>query len=260
MSPTRAKALLCSVLLALAATAIARAEVVQKGHLRVSFAGKLSPHSLPRHGMAPVGVSIGGRITTTNGSDPPQLRRIAIAINRNGLLEYAGLPACTLKAIQPSTNQGALAACRSSLVGRGSFSANVKIPQQTPFPSRGKVLAFNGRLKGRPVLLAHVYGTEPVPTSFTLPFQIRPSQGTFGTVLEASLPQVTANWGFVTGLELDLKRSYRSHGSAHSYLSAGCPAPKGFPGASFPLIRASFAFAGPTMTSTLNRSCKAAGK
>ncbi|HEX4669580.1 MAG TPA: hypothetical protein VH275_06355 [Solirubrobacterales bacterium] len=253
----RAAAVLCALLLAALAAGMARAEVVQKGTLRVSFSGKLSPTALPREGAAPIAVSVGGQITTTDGSAPPQLRRVLLAINRNGHLDYSGLPACELEQIQPSTNKGALEACQASLVGEGSFSANVKLGQQAPFPSEGKVLAFNGTLKGRPVLLAHVYGTDPVPTSYTLPFTIKSTKGTYGTLLQASLPQVTSDWGFVTGLELDLKRRFSAGGKAHSYLSAGCPAPKGFPGAVFPLVRASFAFANRTMTSTLNRSCKA---
>jgi hypothetical protein len=46
-----------------------------------------------------------------------------------------------------------------------------------------------------------------------------------------------------------------------SYLSAGCPAPKGFPGAVFPFAKASFAFAKqPSLNSTLTRSCGAEGR
>ena len=33
----------------------------------------------------------------------------------------------------------------------------------------GKTIAFYGTYKGKPTVFAHVYGTEPVPTSFTLP-------------------------------------------------------------------------------------------
>ena len=46
-----------------------------------------------------------------------------------------GLPVCRVDQIQPSTTDGALAACRRSLVGEGHFSANVKLPEQSPFPS-----------------------------------------------------------------------------------------------------------------------------
>jgi hypothetical protein len=234
--------------------------VVQRGPVRVNFDGKLTPHALPRHGVAPVDIAVDARISGTKGSTPPQLRRIAIEINRNGHFSPKGLPICRERDIQPSTTTGARAACGRALVGEGHFSANVKLPQQSPFPSSGKVLAFNGRVHGRPAILAHIYGTQPAPTSYVLPFSIRESRGTYGTVLETSLPRATGNWGYVTGLEMKLHRSFRYRGKRRSYLSAGCPAPAGFPGAAFPLARTSFAFAGGmTLVSVLNRSCKAKG-
>lgn len=254
----RSTVLLAAALVAFSFVALAQAEVTQKGDLRVNFQGELTPHALPRQGTAPVKVSVGAKIATTDGSDPPQLRRITIAINRNGRFDPAGLPLCSLEQIQPSTTADALAACRSSLVGEGSFSAKVLLPQQAPFPSAGKVYAFNGAYKGRPAILAHVYGTSPIPTSYTIPFAIGAAKGTFGTVLRASLPQVTSEWGYVTGLQITLGRTFSSHGQRRSYLSAGCPAPKGFPGAVFPFAKASFAFGGRgTLTSILTRSCGA---
>jgi DNA-binding beta-propeller fold protein YncE len=235
--------------------AASASEVLQHGRVRVKVNGELAPKALPRRGAAGVHVSLETEIAATDGGTPPQLRQIAIAINRNGHFEPHGLPVCRLAEIQPSSNDGALAACRRSLVGRGSFSADVKLPQQSPFPSTGKVLAFSGVLHGRPVILAHVFGTEPVPTSFTLPFAIEPSRGTYGTVLRASVPAVTG--GFITGLRLNLGRSFRAAGQRRSYISAGCPAPAGFPGAVFSLARATFAFAGgPKLTSVLIRNCK----
>jgi len=234
--------------------------VIRRGPVQVSFGGKLTPHRLPRHGKAPVGIAVDTRITGTGGDSPPQLRRIAIAINRNGELSATGLPVCSEREIQPSTTAGARAACGSALVGEGHFAANVKLPEQSPFPSSGKVLAFNGRLHGKPAILAHIYGTQPAPTSYVLPFSIKASHGTYGTVLEASLPQATGDWGFVTGLKMTLRRSFRYHGKRHSYLSAGCPAPAGFPGAVFPLARTHFDFAGNlAVTSVINRSCTAKG-
>jgi DNA-binding beta-propeller fold protein YncE len=234
--------------------------VVQRGPVRVNFDGKLTPHALPRHGSAPVGIAVDARISGTSGGTPPQLRRIAIEINRNGHFSATGLPICREDEIQPSTTAGARAACGRALVGEGHFAANVKLPEQSPFPSSGKVLAFNGRLHGKPAILAHIYGTQPAPTSYVLPFSIRESRGTYGTVLETSLPHATGNWGYVTGLEMKLRRSFHFHGKQRSYLSAGCPAPAGFPGAVFPLARTSFAFAGGmTLVSILNRSCKAKG-
>jgi DNA-binding beta-propeller fold protein YncE len=233
-------------------------EVTQHGKLRVAFAGSIAPKRLPRQGSAPVSASLGGQISTSDGSDPPQLRRVRIAINSHAHLDPAALPPCRIADIDPSTSAGALQACRRSLVGEGSFSANVKLPSQSPFPSQGKVLAFNGVSHGRPVILAHIFGTDPVPTSIVLPFAILAAKGAYATILQASLPQVTGDWGYVTGLSLRLERRFSSHGPRRAYLSAGCPAPKGFPGAVFALMRTSFDFAGGVkLSSVLTRSCKA---
>jgi hypothetical protein len=250
---------LALAILCLALAALAQAEIVQKGPVRLSFEGKLTPHTLPRQGTAPVKVAVAAKIAATNGQTPPQLRRIAIAINRNGHFEPKGLPLCPLREIQPATTADALAACRGSLVGEGRFEAKVLFTQQAPFPSAGKVYAFNSTIDGKPAILAHVYGTKPVPTSFTLPFQLKTTKGTFGTVLAASLPQVTGNSSYITGLSLTLGRNFSVHGKRRSYLSAGCPAPKGFPGASFPFAKASFGFVKQTVSSTLTRSCGARG-
>jgi hypothetical protein len=236
--------------------ALAPAEVTQKGDLRVAFEGKISPRALPRAGTAPVEVTLSGQIATTDQSPPPQLRKIALAINRNGRLDHRGLPACRYHQIQPASTREALAACRRSLVGSGRFKAKVLLPEQSPFPSNGKILAFNGTLHGAAVLYAHIYGVEPLPTSFTLPFAIKRTRGTYRTTLISRLPRVAAQWGFIDGIDLTLGRRFRRRGRTHSYLSAGCPAPAGFPGAVFPFARASFGFEdGRTLASTLNRSC-----
>ncbi|MDX6635463.1 MAG: hypothetical protein QOF06_1666 [Solirubrobacterales bacterium] len=236
----------------------AGAEPVQKGNLRVSFAGRISPRALPRHGEAPIAVTVGGTITTTDGAPPPQLRGIEIAINRAGHFDHKGLPSCTYAQIQPSTTAAAMSACGPAKVGEGRFAANVVLPEQSPFPSRGRIVAFNGIERGRPVILAHVYGTEPVPLSYTLVLRMTPGKGTWGTVLSATLPRVTSDVAYVTGISLTLNRRFTAAGRTHGYVSASCPAPKGFPGATFPLARASFSFgAAGTLASTLLRSCHA---
>jgi len=253
---------LCVALFALLAllASIGSAEVNQRGGVRVSVNGSLSPTSLPREGTVPIGVGFGGQISSTTAGAVPQLTSLTIAINRNGELDTRDLPLCGLGRIDPSTTRGALAACGPSLVGEGSFSANVKIPEQSPFPSDGKVLAFNGRLHGKPTIFAHIYGTKPVPTSYILPFKISRGSGTYGTLLKASFPQVTGDWGFVTGISMNLSRTFFVHGQKRGFLNAGCPAPKGLTRVAFPLARTSFAFEGGlTIDSVLNRTCRVKG-
>jgi len=242
---TGAMALLFALLLA---STTASAEVVQKGGVRVSVTGSLTPTKLPRSAAAAIAVTVASHITPTTPSALPKLEWIAIAINSHGKLQNRRTPRCRLGHISPSTTQEALAACRPALIGEGHFSANVRIAEQSPFPSEGKILAFNGKLNGKPAIFAHIYGTDPVPTSYVLPFLIVKGEGAYGTVLEASLPNVTGEWGYVTGVSLDLQPRF---------ISASCPAPAGFPGAVFPLMRTSFGFnGGLKLTSVLNRSCK----
>jgi hypothetical protein len=258
--PAAAKLIAAAAVVGALSVSFASAEVSQKDGVRVSVTGKMAPTKLPRSSVAPIAVSVAGHIVATKAGSLPKLKKIAIAINGHGKVDLKGLPLCRLGHINPSTDAEALAACRSSLIGEGSFSASVKIPEQSPFPSQGHVLAFNGRLRGKPAIFAHIYGTKPIPASNVLAFSISKTHGTYGTVLEASLPEATGEWGYVTGISLNLDRTYTSHGKTHSYLSATCPAPKGFPGAVFPLARTTFSFDGElNLTSTLNRSCKVKG-
>jgi hypothetical protein len=236
----------------------AAAEVAQKGGVRVVVSGEMSPNRLPRDGTAAIAVSLAGRISAARREVLPQLTEISISINRHGRLDLRGLPVCRLGRIDPSTTQQALAACRPSLVGKGSFSADVRIPDQSPFPSQGKLVAFNGKLNGKPALFAHIYGTEPVPTSYVLPFSIQTmAAGVYGTTLRAALPRVTGEWGYVTGISLRLDGTHSARGESHGYLAASCPAPRGFGSIVFPLARTTFSFqSGVSLTSTLIRSCK----
>ncbi len=237
-------------------TSASASEVRQGGGVRVSFHGSLAPDFLPRHGSRPVVASVGAKIVPLEKRRPPQLQRIEIAINRNGRFAPGSVPACRIDQIQPATTSAALAACRRSLVGEGRFSARVLLPEQAPFPSSGKVYAFNGRWHGRAAILAHVYGTEPLPVSYTIPFELLSQRGTYGTLLRASLPGVTGNSGYVTGLSLAFGRGPKASG----YITAGCPAPPGFGSAVFPFAKVSFSFAGDrNVGSTLIRTCRAKG-
>jgi hypothetical protein len=257
----RALTLAVAAVALLATAALASAEVTQEGNLRVSFTGGIAPHALPRQGVAPVKVSLGGEIKTTDGTAPPQLRTISLAINRNGRLDYRGLPVCHYHQIQPASTNEAIETCPDSVIGKGAFRANVVLPEQSPFPSAGKVVAFNGTLHGRHVIFAHIYGTEPLPQSNVLAFELSRTTGTFRTTLTAELPRVAAEWGYVSGVSLTLKRTFTYRGRARSFLSAGCPAPAGFPGATFTFAHASFGFEdGRTLTSNMTRSCGVAAE
>ncbi len=250
--------LLAICVLALLGGGVARGELAQNGNLLVSLNGRITPQALPRVALAPVTVQVEAGVRTSNGASPPPLRQITIAINRHGKLSNAGLPVCPAGLIQSTTSDQALARCGSALVGNGSLSANVVLPQISPFPARGRLLAFNGRMNGKPVIFAHVFGATPVPTTFVLVFTIdHPRSGTFGTTLSAKLPPIAGDWGYVTSLQLTIHRRYRFEGGPRSFLSANCPVPWGFPGAVFTFARGTYRFAnGQTLGTALTRECR----
>lgn len=234
------------------------ANLIAHGDLFVSFNGALSPTALPRHALAPVSVSVSGTVRTPPGSKPPPLQEIEIALNRNGVLDTTGLPICHLSQLEGTSSAQALRACRDALVGEGSYAAKASFPEQATFPAQGHILAFNGLSEGQPVILAHVYGTSPTPSTGVITFYIhRPRKGGYGTVLNANLPTSLQGYGYLKRISLRLHRLFTYKGARRSYLSAACAAPPGFPGASFDFAHASMRFeGGATLTSTVIRSCR----
>lgn len=237
--------------------ALAHAELTAKGNLFVKFNGGIEPNALPRHVRAPISVEVTGTIRTLSGEQPPALRGISIAINQGGRVDSYGLPVCRRREIEPSSTAEAMARCGSALVGRGSYHADISFPEQSAFPSDGRVLAFNTVVDGKRAILAHVYGGHPIPITRLFVFRIRESSGTYGTILTASLPASINRYGYLKQISLRLHRIYTYKGQRRSYLSAACEAPAGFPGATFSFAHASMWFAdGRELDSTLTRSCK----
>ena len=250
----------CVALASLAAATPSGAELVERGDLFVRFSGGIAPTALPRDRLAPIAVRVKGTVKTLSGSKPPALRWISLEINRGGQIDTRGLPVCHRSQVEATSSRGALSACRSALVGEGRYVAGTAFPEQASFPSRGRIVAFNSVEEGRPAILAHVYGTMPVPTTRIFFFRIHHRQGTFGTTLTASLPPSINRYGYLKQISLALFRVYRFRGRVHSYLSAACSAPVGFAGAVFPFARAAMAFEdGRKLASTLTRSCHVAG-
>jgi hypothetical protein len=239
------------------AVSLAHAELVERGNLFVKFEGGISPTALPRHVNGPISVRVAGTVRTLSGERPPALRFIAIAINRGGRIDTRGLPTCRRSQIEPATARQALAACRPALVGEGRYLGALSLPEQNAFPLQGRILAFNAVVDGQRAILAHVYGSDPVPNSRIIVFHIHETQGTFGTVLSAALPAELNRHGYLKKISLDLNRKFVYRGRTHSYLSAACAAPAGFSSAIFPFVRVAMTFSdGRKLASTLIRTCR----
>ncbi len=236
-------------------------ETVRQGTLQVSFGGSVAPKVLPRTGTAAVAVGVRGRIRALAGGPPPSLRRIAIEVNRVGVLDQQGLPTCPARALEASTTAAALTACGRAVVGEGRAGGLLVLPEQAPTPFDGRVVAFNGRLPdGRPAILAHLFVGRPAPLTFVLAFAVGRAHGAFATRLVATVPARTRRTAHITSFSLRLHRTYEVDGERRSFLSAGCPAPAGFSSATFPLVRTSYGFVGHrTVSDTLVRTCRTGG-
>jgi hypothetical protein len=232
------------LLLVLAASRVASAESGQDGNAIVRFRGGISPHALPRAGMAPVSVGIDTSFRAADGSDPPpQLRTISIEINRHGKIFDRGLPSCHVREIQPATIGAARRICGDSIVGSGRVGVRVDLENQAPFNFTGPLLVFKAPRSGKGRrIIAQVYGSRP-PSAFVIGFRIvHKRRGDYGTVITTSLPKSSQKWAYVTHFEMTLHRTYTYHGVERSYVSAGCAAPPGFPGAVYPFAKGTFGF------------------
>ncbi|HEY2054009.1 MAG TPA: hypothetical protein VGH14_08760 [Solirubrobacterales bacterium] len=254
---TRRRLVTLTLLLAAfgALVAVARAETIQSGDLRVSFHADFSPKALPRERPAPISVNFEGRISSVDGGHPPALRQLRVELNSAGQIETNGLPRCSTALLQSTSSTLALERCRPALVGKGTFVAQLPVERQLLVG--GRALVFNGSVDGRPGMLIHIYVSNPVRLTLVIPIQISHTEGRFGTVLTTTVPKLAGGSASIVQLRLKIGRRFSVGGERRSYLSAACAAAPGFPGAVFAFARSSFSFAdGRTMHTVLSRSCQ----
>lgn len=252
--------IVAAALLSVVTPAAARV-AVGEGDLIATFNGGISPTELPRSKPVPVAVQVGGSVRSATGQDDelPQLRRIVVAINRQGQLFDRGLPTCRIRSVQPAREAEARKICGGAIVGHGRVVVQVRIPGQLPFSVPARLLVFNGpRRGGAKLIYAQAYARNP-PGSFVLTFQVKRRRGTYGTVLSTTLPPSAREWAYLTHFEMTLRREYSFRGRRRSYVSASCAAPAGFDRVVFPFARATYVFAGgPRLTMAETGVCRVA--
>jgi hypothetical protein len=252
----RAAALAAAVAL-LACASLAHASVIQEGNLRITVLSQILPYKLPRHGTAPIAVFVSGHLSAPHGGIPAQLQEMTVEVNKHGLLQSRGLATCPLAKLQPASSERAMASCGDAVIGSGQFWAHIVLPDQGAYGTHGRLLIFNGRQKGKPVIFTHIFTANPFFSSFVIPFAIsKVDHGAYGTKLTASLPRALGDWGYVDRIKLTLRRKYRYRDRELSYFNAGCPAPEGSKRTVFPLALASFDFAdGASLSARVEKAC-----
>lgn len=237
------------------AVSVANAEEVATEDMIVKANGIVSPGSLPRAESVPVTVKIEGALRTRKGHEAARLSWVQLSLNKAATLLYRGLQACHYQELVAATSALALAKCSGALIGHGHVDADVMFPEQPRSGYQGNMLFFNGRVQGnRPAILVHVYSTNP-RSAFILPFVISKQHGLFGTVLTAKVR--ISRWVHIRHFAMTIGRQFSFRGKRASYLTASCPAPKGFNVGIAPLVRVRFGFDnGIEADNVIVRSCR----
>jgi hypothetical protein len=237
--------------------ASAQGERIRDGDVIVSLDGKLSPLVLPRDRPAPVSVRLRAGVEAAGEAALPRVTGIEFGLPGAATVRTKGLPTCPLRAIRDATRARALAVCGKALVGRGRLLAQVNLPNQDPFVTKARVLAFNGRIGGTRAIVVHAFSPRPLSVT-VLPFFFGKDKGLFGTRLSARIGPSLGPWPRLARLEMTIGRRYVYRGRSVGYLSASCPLPKQQTAGYISLARVRFDFAGRApLTTEITRTCRA---
>jgi hypothetical protein len=244
----------CTVLLV--SGVVANADSVQTGKLLVSFDAGLKPSTLPRDRLVPVKVGFKGTFENLDASDTPPLRTMLVRLSRGGRIDSEGLPSCSEARLRGLNSSEALRLCAKAQIGEGTVSSAFRFPDGKRARAKAKLLLFNAP-QG---ILMHLYTTEPLKGTFLVPMTVHRGSGAFGTVLRARFPAIAAGYGYLTGFEMVIHRTFTHRGKRRSYVVASCPAPSEFNRVAFELARVTYTFEnGLKVRNAALRSCAVRG-
>ncbi len=210
---------------AVSGEAAAREISVPMPNIRFTLGAHFAPKKLPKSQWAGVSVRIDTKVRTEDGSQPPALEELRLEFDRNLAIDAAGLPVCHPGPPEDGEISGTEESCKNALVGTGQAEFEIAFPEEMPFPTHSKVLAFNaGASGGKDKLLLLAYLASPVSADVVIPVEIsKESKGAFGLKAVADVPKVAGGYGSVTSLSLGLHRKFTYKHKRQSYLLAKCP-------------------------------------
>lgn len=201
----------------------ASAAQVRIGTLVLTADGGFEPRVLPRRSYAPIRFQGHADITTTDGSTPPQLRRVQLDFDRDGLLTTAGLPVCPPSRIEGSSTEQARRTCAGAVVGTGHAGAAITIPGHSRVDVRSPLTVFNGpRQGGNPTVVGHAQTNFPSPQTYVVLIPIEKRKGAFRYRVTIDIPELAGGYGALTHIDGKIGRRYRAGGVERSFVSARC--------------------------------------
>jgi hypothetical protein len=222
---------------------------IKSGILIAEFNGGFSPTKFPRKEKAPLTLQLKGKLKTTDGSHLPAAKTISLDFDKAGELFTKGLPSCTTGQLQSTITTQAKSVCGKALVGTGTVTADIALPEQQPFGASGPLLIFNGSKGNKQSLILHVYAHVPAPTTFVVPVAIKKIHGKYGTNAFIKVPTIVGGAGSVTSFKAKIGKKWTYKGKKVSLLNASCPTGSLF-------VHGDFAFAdGTKMQGTFSKPC-----
>jgi hypothetical protein len=193
-----------------------------------SIEASVSPKGLYKKTASPASLSVEvvtGSTTAANGVPSPATHDV-IDFDQNLSLATKGLPTCNAAKLQNTTTEAAEKACGEAIIGKGN--AITLLPLGTLYTEPVKVTAFNGVPQGgKPVVLLHAYGVNPVQTTLVLTGVVSDyNKEGYGPRLDVTIPPLAGGFGAITDFKVKIQKSWTYQGKKMSFVNAKCPASK----------------------------------
>jgi hypothetical protein len=218
-----------------------------------SIEASVTPKGLYPKTASPAALSVEvktGTTTATDGVPSPAVHDV-IDFDKNLSLTTKGLPTCTSSQLQNTSTEVAEQICGKAKIGSGAAITLLPTGSQV-FTEPTKVTAFNGAPQGgKPVVLLHAYGTNPLQTTLVL-VGIVSNYGKegFGPRLDVTIPPIAGGSGAITDFKVKIQKSWTYKGKKTSFVSAKCPASRKLK------YRGAFTFGdGTTIDATHTQAC-----
>lgn len=212
--------------IALALTAAAGAEkpvAVQAGNVELRLNSGYTPNTVSRTVPTPVAFNIAASLRTIDGSHPPALSQLLLAIDRNSAIDVSGLPVCDPK-VQYESTRTVETACRKAIVGSGIANFEIAFPEALPSAASGKMIISNGGVRGDvTTLYAHTYISIPIPAEIVLTIAIKKLEhGRFGSEAVVSIPKIAGGDGSLTDFSAAIGRPSTEEGGGSRVVTLKC--------------------------------------
>jgi len=220
---------------------------IVNGPLVVRWRPEVAPQRRPRSTPVPATFRLDFTSRSRETAEIPLLSGFGVEMIREVVIDPTGLRPCRRGYIfrpdSPAT------ACDHSLVGHGSITYEMALPEHAPLQVRGVFRAFYADEaffsdeSDHPGIVAVVKARAPAPTTFVIPFTLAKAQGEEGGMRLFIPPgRIPARWGHISAFNISLHRVFVDEkGKRRSFVRATCQPPLG--SIAFPLLVGTFTYA-----------------